>query len=266
MNPPPDPRWEERAHTLARGFTYPPTPDIAGAVQQHLSLPDDSRIRNPLLRPVWTVLLVLALLLAGLLISSPMRAAILEWLQIGAVRIWLVEPTATPALLQATDVATPVRVLTREPTLLPSLLNLDGETTLASAQAQVNFPIQLPTYPADLGPPDQVFLQKLGDAAVILVWLDQTNLSQVRMSLHLIGPNSWAIGKSQPKIIATAVVNGQQALWTEGPYLLSKRYGDVAEMRLLQGHVLIWVEETVTYRLESDLPLAEAVQVAESLR
>ena len=57
-----------------------------------------------------------------------------------------------------------------------------------------------------------------------------------------------------------------QAAWTEGPYLLNKRYGDVAEMRLLQGHVLIWVEETVTYRLESDLPLAEAVQVAESLR
>lgn len=257
MNPQPDPRWEERVQTVARSFAYPPTPDIADAVQSRLLVQAGAIVRGPGLRPVWVTLIALALLLAGLFATPPIRAAILQWLQIGAVRIWLVEPTPTPAPPQVTAVATATRI--------PSLLNLDGETTLAKAQAQLHFPIRLPSYPADLGPPDKVFLQNLGDAAVILVWLDKIDPSQVRMSLHLIGPNSWAIHKIEPKVVDTTAVNGEAAAWTEGPYLLSKQSGDLAEMRLVEGHVLIWQEESVTYRLESELSLAEAVQVAQSL-
>jgi hypothetical protein len=266
MNPQPDPNWETQVHSVARAFSYPPTPNLASEVQRHLSRTAGKGSRSPVLRPLWAALLVLALLLAGLLASPPTRAAILEWLQIGAVRVWLVEPTATPVPARSTAAPTPRATPGPTATLLPSLLNLDGETSLAAAQAQVDFPIRLPSYPANLGAPDKVFLQNLGDAAVILVWLDKTDGRRVRMSLHLIGPNSWVIRKSQPKVIRTSEVNGQKALWTEGPYLLSKRYGDLSEMRLLQGHVLIWSEATITYRLESDLPLAEAVQVAESLR
>jgi hypothetical protein len=35
---------------------------------------------------------------------------------------------------------------------------------------------------------------------------------------------------------------------------------------LIEGHVLIWTEGEITYRLETDMPLEEAVRVAESLR
>jgi hypothetical protein len=35
---------------------------------------------------------------------------------------------------------------------------------------------------------------------------------------------------------------------------------------MITGNVLIWTDGALTYRLESDLPLAEARRIAESLR
>jgi hypothetical protein len=35
--------------------------------------------------------------------------------------------------------------------------------------------------------------------------------------------------------------------------------------RLIDGHVLIWTEGDITFRLETDLSVEEAIQVAESL-
>jgi hypothetical protein len=41
--------------------------------------------------------------------------------------------------------------------------------------------------------------------------------------------------------------------------------GDIQFERLVSGHVLIWAGLDVTYRLETDLSLKEAVRIAESL-
>ncbi len=35
---------------------------------------------------------------------------------------------------------------------------------------------------------------------------------------------------------------------------------------LVEGHVLVWVEDEITYRLETDLNLEEAIRIAELLR
>jgi hypothetical protein len=37
------------------------------------------------------------------------------------------------------------------------------------------------------------------------------------------------------------------------------------QRRLVSGHVLIWEEDGLTYRLETDLSMEEAVAIAESL-
>ena len=42
--------------------------------------------------------------------------------------------------------------------------------------------------------------------------------------------------------------------------------GDYNLRRLITGYVLIWRDGDITYRLETDLPLEEAVKIAESLR
>jgi hypothetical protein len=86
------------------------------------------------------------------------------------------------------------------------------------------------------------------------------------MSLHLIPEGSWAIHKSEPVTIQETFVNGQRAVWAVGPYPLRLYNGDLDFTRLIDGHVLIWVEGKLTYRLESGLSLEEAVKIAESLQ
>jgi hypothetical protein len=103
---------------------------------------------------------------------------------------------------------------------------------------------------------------------VILVWARPDQPDQVGLSLHQLGPGTFA-EKGEPGQIQETTVNGQRAIWAEGPYVLQFRRGNQVDFdfrRLVEGRVLIWVEGEVTYRLETDLPLEEAVRVAESLR
>jgi hypothetical protein len=280
--PAPNEHWEARLQAMARTFPYPPTPHIAGAVRSRL----DAKTERPArLRPrlAWAVIAAL-LILGGLLAVPQVRAAVVQFLQIGAIRIFLAEPTPTmtPTLTPSPSplppvVATSATTPTKEPptatprpspTPLSSVLDLAGETTLAEAQQKAGFPIRLPTYPPDLGPPDRVFFQDLGGPVVVLVWLDPDQPDRVRLSLHQLGPGTFG-QKLQPPVIQETTVHGQPALWTEGPYLLQFQRGGqvVYEGQLLvTGHVLVWVEEDITYRLETDLSLEEAVQIAESLR
>jgi hypothetical protein len=213
-------------------------------------------------------LIILALLLA-LFSVPPLRAAVLEVLQLGAVRIFLSEPTPTvssPATTTPLSARTPVTTPpSPPPTPSADLLNLAGETTLAEAQAQVDFPIRLPTEPLDLGSPDKVYLQDLNGPVVILVWLDPDQPERVRLSLHQFGPNTLA-GKGAPQTLQETTVHDHPALWVSGPHLLQVRGQEYDLIRLVEGKVLIWVEGDLTYRLETEGSLEEAVRMAESLR
>jgi hypothetical protein len=149
--------------------------------------------------------------------------------------------------------------------LIPILRNLIGESTLQDAQQSVNYPLLLPAYPADLGQPDHVFVQEANGKMTILVWLDPQHPDQVLMSLHFLPAGSWAIKKMEPQVIEETNVNGERALWTTGPYPMMVENGDIRYIRMITGHVLIWSKERITYRLETDLPLEEALKIAESL-
>jgi hypothetical protein len=259
MNRPPTERWEEQVRQTARALPYPPTPDVSGAVAMHLAT-GRTRLAARRLHPAWALMIIVAILV-GLLAVPPVRAALLEFLQIGGVRIWLVEPTPTATVAPATATPRPT------PTLLGSLFDLAGATTLVEAEARAGFPVHLPTYPPDLGAPDGVFLQDLGGPAVILVWLDPGQAEQARLSLHLLGPGAF-VEKGNPTRIDETTVNGLRAVWTTGPYMLAfqQRIGTEWDMRrLVEGHVLVWTEGELTYRLETDLPMEEAVRIAESL-
>jgi hypothetical protein len=99
----------------------------------------------------------------------------------------------------------------------------------------------------------------------ILIWIDPEQPTQVLMSLHLIPPTSWAVEKMNPALIEETTVNGQRAIWAEGPYPIRFSNGNLDYIRLIDGHVLIWTDGQVTYRLETELELDEAIKVAESL-
>jgi hypothetical protein len=86
------------------------------------------------------------------------------------------------------------------------------------------------------------------------------------MSLHFIPEGSWALKKMDMNIIEETNVNGDRAIWTTGPYVLKLKNDDATFTRMINGHVLIWENGNVTYRLETDLSLDEALKVAESLK
>jgi hypothetical protein len=250
-------RWEAHLTESARHFPYPPTPDLALAVRERLA--PTPRVPTARRRQVgWAALLLLALLIVLMAVPG-VRAAVLKALRLGAVEIVL-DPTATAT--QAAQTPTPGPPT---PTTLVSVLDLDGETTLEQAQAQVRFPIKVPAYPPDLGPPDRVFLQHSGGSVVVLVWFVPGEPDRVRLSLHLLGPGAF-FSKIEPEVIAETRVGGERALWTDGPYILLNRSGSAQQQRLINGHTLIWTVGDLTYRLESDLALEEAVKIGESLR
>lgn len=250
-------QWTEAVLRPATDFPYPPTPDLAEAERKRIRELTPAAKRHPDRRLVWAALAAIALLLATLLTVPTTRAALLEWIQVGAIRIWLIEPT--PTFVVPTRTPSPPNID------LNLLQSLGGETTLAAAQAQVAFTLRSPTYPADLGPPDRVYLQDLEGDAVVLVWLVADDPAQVRLTLHMLTSNVTA-WKMQPTIEGGGYVHGQPALWLRGPYVVVRRDGNWDTMRLVQGHVLLWTEDEITYRLEGNLPLEEAIRVAESLK
>jgi hypothetical protein len=139
----------------------------------------------------------------------------------------------------------------------------------------VDYPILLPSYPPDLGQPDRVFVQDADGDMTILIWIDAENPTRVQMALHTIPPGSWAVEKMNPALVQETTVNGERAIWATGPYPVRFSNGDLDFVRLVDGHVLIWTDEDslapgaragVTYRLETEMDLEEAIKVAESLK
>lgn len=238
--------WEGRVQALARTFAYPPTPDLTRPARRPATF-----ARPAMPRWAWAMIIA-ATVLAGLMAAPGVRAAVVEMLRLGAVRIFLIEPTPSPDEEQA--IAAP----------LASALDLAGETTLTAARQQISFSILLPAYPADLGQPDHVFVQELDGPTVVLVWLQPGREDQARMSLTQVGAG-FSFDKRNVRQIEETVVDGRWALWIDGPHLLQSSDGNPELRRLVQGHVLLWQQGDVTYRLETDLPLAEAKKVAESL-
>jgi hypothetical protein len=256
--------WQSTVRQHARALPYPSTPDIASKVILRLTAAKTTTRPSPRTirwQPLWVAGVGLALLLA-LWAVPPVRAAILHFVQIGAVRIWLVEPTPTA---QSLPQPTPSVATAQPPT--QSWLDLAGRTTLAEAAADAGFALRLPTYPADIGPPDGVFLQRTDGPFVIMVWQDRAQPDKVAYSLHILGPRA-VVQKHSPSIVVSTTVNGSPAAWTQGPYFLAYGAANAESWELhylVSGRVLIWQEDGLTYRLESDLTLEEAIRMAESL-
>jgi len=279
----PDARWQENLLALARALPYPETPDVRAIVMARVAAPGRARVRvfgRPIRLAYVYVLAAILIALLALLAVPSVRAGLLDFLQLGAVRIFLsptIEPTlnrtpiatGTPAATPAPG-ATPVPTASPSPTPVLSVLDLAGQTTLDDARSRAGFILRLPAYPPDLGQPDAAFVQDIDGTTVILVWLVPGDRTKVRLSLQFIDSTAIfdkmiSLGKQQPPGVEFAQLNGEVALWTTGPYILETRTGAYVQRRLIQGHVLIWTDGKLTYRLETDQSMAEAVRVAESL-
>ncbi|MEW6084105.1 MAG: DUF4367 domain-containing protein [Chloroflexota bacterium] len=257
--------FENRLRTIANQMNYPRTPDIAGRAMSTI---------HPMMKPrfiskgwAWSLTLIVVLFFSLMLIP-PARAAIVEFIQIGIVRIFPRSPEAPPTAMPEPNSPVTATPSLESSTLLVDLTRLAGERTLAQAQSLVasSYSILLPSYPPVLGEPDHVFVQDADGSMTILVWLDPNDPEKVLLSLHIIPEGSWAIRKTEPVTIQESSVNGQRAVWAVGPYPLRYTNGDLDFTRLIDGYVLIWTDGEITYRLETALPMEEAIKIAESLQ
>jgi hypothetical protein len=213
------------------------------------------------MRLAWAALVVLMAVGLAMLAVPSVRAAVLRFLQIGVVRIEVASPTAMPsAPPTTTPQATPMP--TRTPQPLADQLNLYGRTTLTHVRA-IGVAVKVP---AALGQPDAVYLQDMGGSMAVLVWFDEARPGEpgkVRMSLQVF-TNAAVVRKMQPKVLRTTQVKGRQAAWVQGEHVLQVRGGNYEVKQLVSANALIWAEGKETYRLETDLTMAEAVRIAES--
>jgi hypothetical protein len=242
MNEPPE-QWEQTVREIARHFPYPPTPNLAARSRTRHS--NSTRLTRLQL----AIAILVVILLGGTFSVPSVRAGIAEFLQIGSVRIWHTPPKTT--LAPGTNT-----------------VPLGESVTLAEAQAEVWYPIRLPIYPNGIGSPDEVLLLNPEEDGIQLVWQSTNDHPELRLTQFGNGfwVNKWgpALEESTPSV----KVNGRYATWAPGPHTWNfigtggERFIAVPE----GSNVLIWSAGNITYRLESTLPQAEAVQVAESLQ
>jgi hypothetical protein len=229
---------------------YPATPDLGGAF-----------LRGPVALPKWRLSFVLAaalVVLVSLLAVPEVRARILEFLQIGGVRITVPQERLTHI---ATETSLPLET-GEHGSVIPVNL-LDGETTLAAAREEVNFPITLPNYTADLGEPDRVFVQDFDRREfVIVVWED--NAGDAELALYILGPGV-RLTKSEPETLNFVTINGNVGALVTGNHFLFFGSG-CCEGILVQAPALVWQVGELTYRIESALPIDELIRIAESIK
>src|SRR5690242_5078490 len=118
--------FENKVRSLAQGMDYPPTPDVVSIVTARLHTSSRSLSK----KLVWS-LTVLLVLIASLMLIPSARAAILEFIQVGVVRIFRIQPTPLPPPnSQAPGTTAPGA--TPQP-LIPILRDVSGEMTLEQA-------------------------------------------------------------------------------------------------------------------------------------
>jgi hypothetical protein len=241
-------KLSNRLELAGASLRFPPAPDLAAAWTH----PPRTA---PQLR--WALAALLVAMVSLLAVPS-VRARVLEFLQVGAVRVVLPELSAS----QKVEHTARKYKLSRPELIIGSVLELDGETTLETARGEVAFPIGLPSYPFGLGEPDKVYVQHtdLGDF-VVLAWLDSAG--KVELVQYVIG-SGVRLNKGEPEVVEVTELNGQLAIWTNSEYLLSID-GYQQPLRFVNNPALIWLDEGVTYRLEGPFDLETMLRIAGSI-
>jgi hypothetical protein len=232
--------FERHIEHIAGHFVYPPTPTVTIAGQR----PRPALIR---LSPVMRIAAAILILLAGLMAIPPVRAAILDFLHIGAIQIEITDNPPTSELPR-------------------TLQDLEDAMTLAEAQESMMFNLRLP--PA-YGEPDYVYSNQPSERTAIMVWVAPDDPQKVILTLYEIGlPQNAVMYNKAVEVAQNADVNGFPARWIEAPHLLEiadPAFLNSAPPILVNANVLIWYDNRLTYRLETDLSVEEAVAIAESL-
>lgn len=237
---------EQELIAIGRRLDVPEPPDLVAGVLARIGTPRRASHRRRLVLAL--AALVITVLLATLAIPDA-RSALLRFLQVGGDRIELVDelPEVAPT-----------------PPELELMLGLRVSLTEARRRAGFDL-LELEEDPdaVFLGERDTVwFLYGSPDAVRLLV----AQTPQLRVDEPFILKKLSASGTS----VEPVIVRGARAYFLSGePHvvmLVDALGAEIPETARLARDVLVWEEDGRTVRLEGDLTLAEALELAESLR
>jgi hypothetical protein len=269
---------------LARSVTdeeFPPTPPIATLVRGRIEREETARVglRRPA-RPTappsvrrvlgWLPLRrsTLLALLAIMALAAVVGAVILG---VPGIRLVLVgsSPSVSPTLSPAPSPSRPIG----------SRLGLGELTTLEEAAAVVEFAVHVPN-DAALGPPDEVYLETIPPThQVTLVWRPRPGLPEASTTgvgaLLMQFPGELVPDQYEKLIPDSTRVDGVtigagHGFWIEGgSHFFVVDGADTSQWReeriRLAGNTLVWQEGDLTFRLEADIDLQRAREIAETL-
>lgn len=240
---------------LGRRLDVPAVPELAPAVVRRLRKQPRRRVRlgfTPLRRRSLALGFALLFVLAA-------GTAIASRLGVRGVKIIITpSPSLTPAPSPNLDLGFPV--------------------TLEQARRMAGFPVASP--PEELGPPDEIYLGGRPTLRVTYLYRARpglpaapgTDLGALVMQFHgQVERNVLLkVVEGDASRLKSVTVGGSPGIWIEGPThfvaFLDPSGTFIQDTVRLAGNVLLWERGDVTLRLESALPLEDALRVAESIR
>ena len=224
---------EERLSALAADLQVPVPDGLERAVMDRVAR---TRPRRRWRR--WLAGLVAGLLGVGV-VASPVGAEIRGWLGLPGVSVTSGDP------------------VTETPTVPPA----PGTPDLERAERLAGF---TPVVPAELGAPDGVEVS--ADRQVVsLSWTAEDGTVRLDELRGDVEPIFWKTADQAERVL----VAGTEALWLPTAHRVTvvPDGGSVRDLpSRLAGPTLLWLDGDLTLRLEGDLDLAEATQIAESGR
>jgi hypothetical protein len=253
-----DERLGEALGAAASSLAWPPTPDLATVVE---TIRDQER-SQPLARP-------------RLALPSRRRTVLLI-----AAAVLVLAAAAVAAKLVIDLGAITIRVIPGRPTSLstaPAHAGDFGEpVTIERAAGIAGFD---PIVPEELGPPDRVWVDRgaftpEGEAAsrMVLAWRTGPDLPQmpgtpwgaVLMQFEGEVDLAFKLVFEETGTLEEAFVEGRRAIWITGEHELDLLTDAGIRSVRVNGHVLLWSDNGFALRLETQLPVADAVRIAES--
>jgi hypothetical protein len=253
---------------LARQVDVPATPDYASRVRERLvSRSAGARAtgrRTFGLAAPWrraaTATIVLLLAMTVVLSVPVTRDAVADLFGISGVSVSTLPSTA----------ASPR-------TTVEARADLGKPVTLDEARRQLSFPVSVPTAPG-LGPPDAVYVRRgLSLESVSLVYRPRTGFSATDDPTVGLLVSQYS-GTAEPffeklihagAAVTQVTVDGRwPGLYFPSPHQVLVRAPDglVHEERpRLAAPTLVWVRDDVTFRMEADIDLEQALAVAASM-
>ena len=236
-------------------IAWPDTPDLATTVQARLAAPP--RRRSWFDRPAWQLAVAsVALIVAVVMAIPPARAAVLDWLGFGSVRITREEP---------------------RPSRFGQALTLGDPVT--PAQARRALPVVVPE---ELGRPDAVYLydHPAMGPRVDLVYRARPGLpSSSNTGAGLLITEFRAVAEPLiEKSVGTGAkverltVGGDPAFFISGAphgfayYNPDTGQSNFEEQRLAGNTLLVDRSDGILLRIEADISRDRAVEIAESMR